>query len=108
RRSRPTSITTGSGTRASVAPASARSRPRRGAGCSSIADMTDVRVRSAPSPTGHLHVGGARTALFNWLFARHHRGVFILRIEDTDRSRSTDEHIDAILYALRWLHTVWD
>jgi glutamyl-tRNA synthetase len=67
-----------------------------------------VRVRFAPSPTGHLHVGGARTALFNWLFARHHRGRFILRIEDTDRSRSTDEHIAAILEALRWLGLDWD
>jgi glutamyl-tRNA synthetase len=67
-----------------------------------------VRVRFAPSPTGHLHVGGARTALFNWLFARHHRGVFILRIEDTDRSRSTEEYIDAILDAMRWLGLDWD
>jgi glutamyl-tRNA synthetase len=67
-----------------------------------------VRVRFAPSPTGHLHVGGARTALFNWLFARHHGGAFILRIEDTDRSRSTEEHIDAILDALRWLELDWD
>ena len=58
-----------------------------------------VRVRFAPSPTGHLHVGGARTALFNWLFARHHRGVFILRIEDTDRSRSTEANIGAIVEA---------
>ena len=54
--------------------------------------MTEpVRVRFAPSPTGHLHVGGARTALFNWLFARHAGGAFLLRIEDTDRSRSTDD-----------------
>ena len=68
----------------------------------------DVRVRFAPSPTGHLHVGGARTALFNWLFARHHGGTFILRIEDTDRSRSTEEHIDLILDALRWLGLDWD
>ena len=67
-----------------------------------------VRVRFAPSPTGHLHVGGARTALFNWLFARHHRGVFVLRIEDTDRSRSTDENIVAIVDALRWLGLDWD
>jgi glutamyl-tRNA synthetase len=67
-----------------------------------------VRVRFAPSPTGHLHVGGARTALFNWLYARHHRGVFILRIEDTDRSRSTEEHITAIVEALRWLGLDWD
>ncbi|HEY7454536.1 MAG TPA: glutamate--tRNA ligase [Thermoleophilaceae bacterium] len=68
----------------------------------------DVRVRFAPSPTGHLHVGGARTALFNWLFARHHGGVFILRIEDTDRSRSTEENIGSILDALRWLELDWD
>jgi glutamyl-tRNA synthetase len=67
-----------------------------------------VRVRFAPSPTGHLHVGGARTALFNWLFARHHGGAFILRIEDTDRSRSTDENITFILEALSWLGLDWD
>ena len=67
-----------------------------------------VRVRFAPSPTGHLHVGGARTALFNWLFARHHHGTYILRIEDTDRSRSTDENIVAIVDALRWLGLDWD
>jgi glutamyl-tRNA synthetase len=67
-----------------------------------------VRVRFAPSPTGHLHVGGARTALFNWLFARHHGGAFILRIEDTDRSRSTEDNIDSIADALRWLGLDWD
>ncbi len=67
-----------------------------------------VRVRFAPSPTGHLHVGGARTALFNWLYARHHRGTFILRIEDTDRSRSTDENIGFIVDALQWLGLDWD
>jgi glutamyl-tRNA synthetase len=67
-----------------------------------------VRVRFAPSPTGHLHVGGARTALFNWLFARHHGGAFVLRIEDTDRSRSTEAAIAAILDALRWLELDWD
>ena len=67
-----------------------------------------VRVRFAPSPTGHLHVGGARTALFNWLFARHHGGTFILRIEDTDRSRSTDENLDLIVDALTWLELDWD
>ena len=65
-------------------------------------------MRFAPSPTGHLHVGGARTALFNWLYARHHGGVFVLRIEDTDRERSTDENIGAILDALRWLGLDWD
>lgn len=67
-----------------------------------------VRTRFAPSPTGHLHVGGARTALFTWLFARRHRGVFILRIEDTDRSRSTEEYIASILDSLRWLGLDWE
>ncbi len=67
-----------------------------------------VRVRFPPSPTGHLHVGSARTALFNWLFARHHGGVFVLRIEDTDRSRSTDQSIESILDAMRWLGLDWD
>ena len=67
-----------------------------------------IRVRFAPSPTGFLHVGGARTALFNWLFARHHGGVFVLRIEDTDRDRSKPEHTEAILHALRWLGLDWD
>jgi glutamyl-tRNA synthetase len=67
-----------------------------------------VRVRFAPSPTGHLHVGGARTALFNWLFARHHGGVCLLRIEDTDRDRSTDEAIHQILDAMTWLGLDWD
>jgi len=65
-------------------------------------------VRFAPSPTGYLHIGGARTALFNWLFARHHRGKFILRIEDTDRSRSTEEYIEAIIEGLKWLGLDWD
>ncbi|MBI3610312.1 MAG: glutamate--tRNA ligase [Nitrospirae bacterium] len=67
-----------------------------------------VRVRFAPSPTGYLHIGGVRTALFNWLFARHHKGTFILRIEDTDRSRSTEESIQAILDGMRWLGLDWD
>jgi glutamyl-tRNA synthetase len=67
-----------------------------------------VRVRFAPSPTGHLHVGGARTALFNWLFARHHGGTFLLRIEDTDRDRSTAEAIRQILDAMAWLGLDWD
>jgi glutamyl-tRNA synthetase len=67
-----------------------------------------VRVRFAPSPTGYLHVGGARTALFNWLFARRERGVFILRVEDTDQARNRDEHTDAILHGLRWLGLDWD
>jgi len=67
-----------------------------------------VRVRFAPSPTGYLHIGGARTALFNWLFARHEGGTFILRIEDTDRSRSTDEYIEAIIGGMKWLNLDWD
>ncbi len=67
-----------------------------------------IRVRFAPSPTGHLHIGGARTALFNYLFARHHNGAFILRIEDTDRSRSTEEYIEAIIEGMRWLKLDWD
>ena len=67
-----------------------------------------VRVRFAPSPTGYLHIGGARTALFNWLFARHEGGTFILRIEDTDRSRSTDEYIEAIVEGMKWFNLDWD
>ncbi|MDO8915999.1 MAG: glutamate--tRNA ligase [Coriobacteriia bacterium] len=68
----------------------------------------DVRVRFAPSPTGHLHIGGARTAIYNWAFARHHGGTFILRIDDTDPERSTTENTLAILRALRWLGLDWD
>ncbi|MBC7218228.1 MAG: glutamate--tRNA ligase [Candidatus Caldatribacterium sp.] len=67
-----------------------------------------VRVRFAPSPTGFLHLGGARTALFNWAFARKHRGVFILRIEDTDLTRSTEESVQVILESLKWLGLFWD
>ena len=67
-----------------------------------------VVTRFAPSPTGYLHIGGARTALFNWLFARHHGGTFLLRIEDTDRKRSTPEAIQAILEGLDWLGLEWD
>jgi glutamyl-tRNA synthetase len=67
-----------------------------------------VVTRFPPSPTGFLHIGGARTALFNWLFARHHGGRFVLRIEDTDRKRSTQAAIDAILDGLRWLELDWD
>jgi glutamyl-tRNA synthetase len=67
-----------------------------------------VVVRFAPSPTGFLHIGGARTALFNWLFARHRRGRFLLRIEDTDRQRSTPEAVAAIVDGLRWLELDWD
>ena len=67
-----------------------------------------VRVRFAPSPTGYLHVGGARTALFNWLFARHTGGTFVLRIEDTDQARNTAEAAQAIYDGLRWLGLDWD
>jgi glutamyl-tRNA synthetase len=67
-----------------------------------------VRVRFAPSPTGYLHVGGARTALLNWLYARHSNGTFLLRIEDTDKQRSTDEHTRVILDGLTWLGLDWD
>src|SRR5258705_8334904 len=67
-----------------------------------------MRVRFAPSPTGALHIGGARTALYNWLAARHAGGTFVLRIEDTDRERSTPENVEQILDALRWLELDWD
>src|ERR1700687_1532663 len=70
--------------------------------------MSSVRTRFAPSPTGYLHIGGARTAPFSYLYARHHGGQFILRIEDTDRERSTQESIQAILDALPWLGLEWD
>src|SRR2546428_12912002 len=67
-----------------------------------------IRVRFAPSPTGYLHVGGARTALFNWLFARHEGGRSLLRIEDTDKARSTDDHTQVILDGLAGLAVDWD
>ena len=70
--------------------------------------MSKVITRFAPSPTGFLHIGGARTALFNWLFAKHHGGEFLLRIEDTDRKRSTDEAVDAIFAGMKWLGLDWD
>lgn len=70
--------------------------------------MTNIRVRFAPSPTGFLHIGGARTALFNWLFARKMGGTFILRIEDTDEVRSTEDSVNAIFHSLRWLGLDWD
>ncbi len=77
---------------------------RRGKG----SRVKEVRVRFAPSPTGHLHVGGARTALFNWLFARHEGGRFILRVEDTDVERSSADLESGILDDLRWLGLAWD
>ena len=67
-----------------------------------------VRVRFAPSPTGKLHIGGARTAIYNWAFARANGGTFILRIDDTDPTRSTDENTQVILRAMRWLGLDWD
>src|SRR5262249_32673803 len=94
-----------------------RPRPRRGdrgarrglaARALTLADGHVMRVRFAPSPTGQLHVGHARTALFNWLMARGQGGTFILRIEDTDAERSTRESADAILRDLRWLGLDWD
>src|SRR5262245_16006901 len=70
--------------------------------------MNEIRLRFAPSPTGFLHIGGVRTALFNWLYARQQQGVFILRIEDTDQSRSTDESIRAIIDGMQWVGLDWD
>ncbi|GMU19625.1 MAG: hypothetical protein AMXMBFR12_08170 [Candidatus Babeliales bacterium] len=71
--------------------------------------MSDsVRVRFAPSPTGHLHIGGMRSAIFNWLFARHYNGAFLLRIEDTDVERSKKEYTDSILASFAWMHVDWD
>ncbi|HCG03891.1 MAG TPA: glutamate--tRNA ligase, partial [Desulfovibrio sp.] len=69
--------------------------------------MTKVVTRFAPSPTGHLHIGGARTAIFNWLLARHFGGTFLLRIEDTDQERSLQEYTDSILASMRWLGLDW-
>ena len=70
--------------------------------------VSKVRVRFAPSPTGYLHIGSARTALFNWLFARHEGGEFFLRIEDTDKERSKQEFLEEILGGLKWLGLDWD
>ena len=85
-----------------IAPTSQRSK------ISHVQNSTQVITRFAPSPTGFLHIGGARTALFCSLFARHHGGQFKLRIEDTDRARSTDEAVEAILEGLAWLGLNWD
>jgi len=73
-----------------------------------MSDTKSVRVRFAPSPTGFLHIGGARTCMFNWLYARKHNGTFILRIEDTDLTRSKKEYLDEILESIRWLGMNWD
>lgn len=69
---------------------------------------TEVRTRFAPSPTGYLHVGGARTALFNWLYAKHHGGTFVLRVEDTDESRNTETARSAIFEGMEWLGLDWE
>ena len=70
--------------------------------------MSQVRVRFAPSPTGFFHIGSARTALFNWLYARHTEGVFILRIEDTDKERNTEEAKQILFQGMKWLGLNWD
>src|SRR5882672_5645119 len=70
--------------------------------------MSVVRTRFAPSPTGYMHIGGMRTALFNWLWARHNGGQFILRIDDTDQERNVAAALDPILQAFRWLGLDWD
>ena len=70
--------------------------------------MSNVRVRFAPSPTGYFHIGGARTALFNWLYAKHTQGTFVLRIEDSDTERNTKESLQSLLDNLRWLGFHWD
>jgi glutamyl-tRNA synthetase len=67
-----------------------------------------IRTRFAPSPTGYLHIGGARTALFSWAYARRHGGKFVLRVEDTDLERSTEISVNAILESMRWLGIDWD
>ena len=84
------------------------SRTRKALFSSAIGILMKVRTRFAPSPTGFLHVGGARTALFCWLYARHTAGQFILRVEDTDRERSTPESVQAILDAMAWLGLDYD
>jgi len=70
--------------------------------------MPQIRVRFAPSPTGHLHIGGVRTALFNYLYAKKQKGKFLIRIEDTDRERSREEYEEEILSGLKWLGLNWD
>ena len=84
------------------------SQPYNSAKIKGITMTTKIRTRFAPSPTGYLHIGGARTALFNWLFSRHNGGEFVLRIEDTDQQRSTDESTRAILDAMTWMGLSWD
>src|SRR5262249_47333691 len=83
-------------------------RPRGGAPVPAARDLMAVRTRFAPSPTGYLHLGNVRTALFNWLYTRHEGGTFVLRLEDTDQARSTDEDAGGIARELRWLGLEWD
>src|ERR671920_826580 len=71
-------------------------------------DTSQIRVRYAPSPTGSLHVGGVRTALFNWLFSYKNNGTFVLRVEDTDLERSTEESVEQLKRSLRWIGLEWD
>src|SRR4026207_2126208 len=85
-----------------------RNHPGMASDSGTAAGTAPVVTRFAPSPTGFLHIGGARTALFNWLFARRHGGRFVLRIEDTDKARSTQAAIDAILDGMKWLGLDWD
>src|SRR5213595_1922616 len=87
----------------------ALARPPAVETCAPISTLSaSPRLRFAPSPTGALHIGGARTALYNWLEARRSGGTLVLRIEDTDRERSTPDNVDQILDALRWLELDWD
>src|SRR5579885_972336 len=108
--SRPIAMAGHSAMRSAGRPRAARPATKSGGRGRAVlnAGGMSVVVRFAPSPTGFLHIGGARTALFNWLFAKHHRGVFRLRIEDTDRARSTQQAVDAIIDGLRWLGLDWD
>ncbi|CAE7862708.1 gltX1, partial [Symbiodinium necroappetens] len=89
-------------------PAAAQHRDGHGYTASSGAKRRPVVTRFAPSPTGYLHIGGARTALFNYLFARHHGGKFLMRIEDTDAERHNEAAVDAILQGMAWLGTPHD
>ncbi|MDP6143963.1 MAG: glutamate--tRNA ligase family protein, partial [Candidatus Marinimicrobia bacterium] len=73
-----------------------------------MSDVKNPKVRFAPSPTGQLHLGSARTALFNYLYAKHHDGTFYLRIEDTDKARSKQEYVEQICSSLEWLGIKWD
>src|SRR4051812_3598709 len=82
--------------------------PRNDPALEVVAMAEQVRVRFAPSPTGYLHVGGARTALFNWLLARNTGGIFVLRIEDTDTARAKEDAVQAIFDGMKWLGLNWD